>query len=420
MNLSTKLIHGGMERNAHGTTTNPLYLCAAYEFPSAKSASDRFALKEGGNIYSRITNPSQSNFEAKVAQLYGVESALAVASGSAAVFYVIMTLCKAGDHIVANSNVYGGTFDLLKYTLPRMGVEVTMVKANDMSSLTSSIQDNTKLILCETMSNPSSYITDIQSYHKVAERAGIPLVVDNTFCGPTICNPFVYGADVVVESATKFYAGDGSVMGGLIVESKHTDWKDTYINQVEASYHGVNFYALGHAALTTKIRCCILRDTGACISPYNAWTLDLNTRTMGMRIAKQVENAIFLARMLKVCPGVKSVSHPCCTTDEGQSILYSDLFENGAGSIFSVEFDLSKEQTAKMIDLLRIWKCEANVGDSVSIINQPATTTHSQLTLGELASLGISGSTCRLSCGCEDANDLYNDIVSALKQVTDE
>ena len=397
LRFDTLQIHKGQEQPDPVTDSRavPIYLTTSYVFKDSKQAADRFALKESGNIYGRLNNTTQAIFEDRVAALEGGSAALAVASGAAAVAYAVNALALAGDDIVSANNIYGGTYK--------------------------AITPKTKVIFAETFGNPNSDVTDIEAIAEIAHRHQIALVIDNTFASPYICRPLEHGADVVVESATKFISGHGTVLGGIIVESGKTPWKAwkkyTNLSEPDPSYHGVVFAdAMPTTALVTWIRCITLRDIGACISPVNAFALLVSLETLSLRIDKQVDNALKIVDYLKKNPKVKSVSHPSLP-DSPTHALYQKYFPNGAGCIFTFDVNGTKEQTQKLTESLKIFSLLANVADEKSLIIHPASTTHSQLTEEELASVHITPQTVRISVGAENIRDLIADLEQAFAQI---
>lgn len=411
MNLETKCIHAGVDKNLQGTCSTPIYQASAYRFQGTEQAEKRFALEEGGPIYSRIGNPTVDVFEQRIGALEG-GPALATSSGASAVLYAILNLARSGDHIVAAQNVYGGTYDLLKYTLANMGIECTFVSLDYVKNFEDAIRSNTKAIIVETMANPNSDICDIRAVVKVGNFYNIPVIVDNTFATPVLCRPIEYGAAVVVHSATKFICGNGSTMGGVIVENPSYDWSKTYLNTSDPSYHGCNFYeTFKGCAFTTRARAVILRDTGACLSPFNAWMLLNGLETLPLRVRQHVKNALEVVEFLKNHPKVKAVHHPSIE----QFSLYTYYFgvNTGAGSIFTIEVDADKKGTLEFIDRLKMFYCLANVGDAKCLVTHPRTTTHSQLSDEEAAEQRIYDNTVRLSIGIENVNDIIADLEQA-------
>ncbi len=421
--IETLALHVGQEQ-ADPTTDSravPIYQTTSYVFRNSQHAADRFGLRDAGNIYGRLTNSTQDVFEQRIAALEGGVAALAVASGAAAVTYALQNVCQAGDHIVAADNLYGGSFNLITHTLATQGISNTIVKVNDLAALEASIRPNTKVIYAETFGNPNSDVTDLDAIAEVAHRHGIVFIVDNTFA-PILIRPLEHGADIVVHSATKFIGGHGSSLGGVIVDGGRFDWKsqaERYptIAQPDPSYHGAVFADVaGAAAFVTRIRAVILRDTGAAISPFNAWILLQGVESLPLRIERHVDNALKVVQFLASHPKVKSVSHPSLPSHPDHS-LYTRYFPQGAGSIFTFEIDGSQEDAWRFIDSLNIFSLLANVADVKSLVIHPYTTTHSQMTPEELASQHITPSTVRLSIGVEHIDDILEDLSQALDQI---
>ena len=424
LRFDTLQIHKGQEQPDPVTDARavPIYLTTSYVFKDSKQAADRFALREGGNIYGRLNNTTQAIFEDRVAALEGGSAALAVASGAAAVAYAVNALALAGDDIVSANNIYGGTYNLFEHTFRvNNGINTIWVDPSDPANFEKAITPRTKVIFAETFGNPNSDVTDIEAIAEIAHRHQIALVVDNTFASPYICRPLEHGADVVVESATKFISGHGTVLGGIIVESGKTPWKAwkkyTNLSEPDPSYHGVVFAdAMPDTALVTWIRCITLRDIGACISPVNAFALLVSLETLSLRIDKQVDNALKIVDYLKKNPKVKSVSHPSLPGSPTHA-LYEKYFPNGAGCIFTFDVNGTKEQTQKLTESLKIFSLLANVADEKSLIIHPASTTHSQLTEEELAAVHITPQTVRISVGAENIRDLIADLEQAFAQI---
>ena len=421
--LETLQVHAGQEQPDPATDARavPIYMTTSYVFKDSATAAGRFALSEPGNIYTRLMNPTSDVFEKRIAALEGGIAALATASGSAAITYAIQNIALAGDHVVASTNLYGGTYNLLANTLREQGIETTFVDPSDPKNFEKAIKANTKLLYTEVLGNPNSDVTDIDAIAEIAHRHKIALVVDNTFASPYIFRPLEHGADVVVESATKFISGHGTVLGGVIVESGKTPWMDykkyTNLSEPDPSYHGFVFAkSLPDTALVSWIRCITLRDIGACISPVNAFALLVSLETLSLRIDKQVDNALKIVDYLKKNPKVKSVSHPSLP-DSPTHALYQKYFPNGAGCIFTFDVNGTKEQTQKLTESLKIFSLLANVADEKSLIIHPASTTHSQLTEEELASVHISPQTVRISVGAENIRDLIADLEQAFAQI---
>ncbi len=418
--LETLALHVGQETPDPATDSRavPIYQTTSYVFRNSQHAADRFGLRDAGNIYGRLTNSTQGVFEERIAALEGGVAALAVASGAAAVTYALQNVVQAGDHIVAADNLYGGSFNLITHTLATQGITHTIVKVNDLEALEAAIQPNTKVIYAETFGNPNSDVTDLEAISAIAHKHGIVFIVDNTFA-PILIRPIEHGADIVVHSATKFIGGHGSSLGGVIVDSGKFDWKanaDRYpsIAKPDPSYHGAVFADVaGAAAFVTRIRAVILRDTGAAISPFNAWILLQGVESLPLRIERHVENALKVVDFLVSHPKVKSVSHPALASHPDHA-LYEKYFPQGAGSIFTFEINGTQEDAWKFIDSLQIFSLLANVADVKSLVIHPYTTTHSQMTPEELAAQHITPSTVRLSIGVEHIDDILDDLRQAL------
>lgn len=421
--LETLALHVGQETPDPATDSRavPIYQTTSYVFRNSQHAADRFGLRDAGNIYGRLTNSTQGVFEERIAALEGGVAALAVASGAAAVTYALQNVLQAGDHIVAADNLYGGSFNLITHTLATQGITNTIVKVNDLEALEAAIQPNTKVIYAETFGNPNSDVTDLQAISALAHKHGIVFIVDNTFA-PLLIRPIEHGADIVVHSATKFIGGHGTSLGGVIVDSGKFDWKanaDRYpsIAQPDPSYHGAVFADVaGPAAFVTRIRAVILRDTGATISPFNAWILLQGVESLPLRIERHVENALKVVDFLTHHPKVKSVSHPSLVSHPDH-VLYEKYFPQGAGSIFTFEINGTQEDAWKFIDSLQIFSLLANVADVKSLVIHPYTTTHSQMTPEELAAQHITPSTVRLSIGVEHIDDILDDLRQAFDQI---
>ena len=393
--FETLQLHVGQEQADPATDARavPIYATTAYVFHNAQHAADRFGLADPGNIYSRLTNSTQAVLEDRVAALEGGSAGLALASGAAAITYTIQALAANGGHIVAQKTIYGGTFNLLEHTLPQYGVETTFVDAHNLEEVEGAIQENTRAIFLETLGNPNSDIPDIDAIAEIAHKNGLPLVIDNTFGTPYLIRPIEHGADIVVHSATKFLGGHGTTIGGIIVESGKFDWKASgkfgNIADPNPSYHGVSFYdAVGPAAFVTYIRAILLRDTGATISPFNAFLILQGVETLSLRVERHVENTKKVIEYLSAHPQVTKINHPALP-DHPQHALYEKYFPNGGGSIFTFEIKGGQEEAWKFIDGLEIFSLLANVADVKSLVIHPATTTHSQLTEEELADQGI-------------------------------
>ena len=423
-NFETRQIHIGQEQADPATDSRavPIYATTAYVFHDAQHAADRFGLRDAGNIYGRLTNPTQSVFEERIASLEGGSAALAVASGAAAINYTIAALAKSGEHIVASKTIYGGTYNLLAHTLPlSSGITATFVDPEIEGSFEAAIQDNTKAIFIETLGNPNSNIADIEEIAKIAHKHNIPLVVDSTFATPYLVRPFEYGADIVIHSATKFIGGHGTAIGGVIVESGNFDWKSSgkysWISEPNPSYHGISFAdAAKGAAFVTYIRAILLRDTGSTLSPFHAFLFLQGLETLSLRVERHVENALKIVDFLSKHPQVEAVHHPSLPTESSHK-LYKKYFPNGGGSIFTFEIKGNAETAKKFIDNLAIFSLLANVADVKSLVIHPASTTHSQLTEAELLDQGIKPNTIRLSIGIENADDLIAALDAAFKAV---
>ena len=414
--FETLQLHAGQEQPdiASDARAVPIYATTSYVFHNSQHAADRFALRDAGNTYGRLNNSTQGAFEERIAALEGGSAALAVASGAAAITYTIQALAQKGDHIVSQKTVYGGTFNLLNSTLPQFGVETTFVDAHNLEEVEGAIQDNTKAIYLETLGNPNSDIPDIDAISEIAHKHGLPVVVDNTFGTPYLIRPFEHGADIVVHSATKFIGGHGTTLGGVIVESGKFDWKASGkyapIAEPNPSYHGLSFAdAVGPAAFVTYIRAILLRDQGACISPFAAFLLLQGTETLSLRLERHAENTAKVVEYLANHPKVDKVNHPSLP-DHPDHALYERYFPNGGASIFTFEIKGGKDAAFKFIDNLEIFSLLANVADVKSLVIHPATTTHSQLTDEELADQNITQSTIRLSIGTEHIDDIIADL----------
>ena len=423
LKFETLQLHVGQEQADPVTDARavPIYASTSYVFHNSQHAADRFALKDAGNIYGRLTNPTQDVFEQRIAALEGGVAALAVASGAAAVTYTIQNLAGAGDHIVAAKTIYGGSYNLLEHTLPTYGIKTTFVDPDEEGAFENAIQDNTKAIYIESLGNPNSNIIDIEKVAAIAHAHKIPLVVDSTFATPYLLRPIEHGADIVVHSATKFIGGHGTAIGGVIVDSGKFDWeasgKFPSLVEPNPSYHGVSFTkAAGPAAFVTKIRAILLRDTGATISPFHAFIFLQGLETLSLRVERHVENALKVVDFLKNPPQVERVNHPSLP-ESGYKDLYDKYFPKGAGSIFTFEIKGTSEDAQKFIDNLKVFSLLANVADVKSLAIHPATTTHSQLNEEELAEQGIKPNTIRLSIGTEHIDDIIFDLEEAFKAV---
>ena len=414
--FETLQLHVGQEQPDPATDARavPIYQTTSYVFRNSQHAADRFGLADAGNIYGRLTNSTQDVLEKRIAALEGGSAALAVASGAAAITYTIQALAANGGHIVAQKTIYGGSYNLLAHTLPQYGVETTFVDAHNLAEVEGAIKENTRAIYLETLGNPNSDIPDIDAIAEIAHKHGLPLVIDNTFGTPYLIRPIEHGADIVVHSATKFIGGHGTTLGGIIVEAGKFDWKKSGkysgIADPNPSYHGVSFYdAVGPAAFVTYIRAILLRDTGATISPFNAFLLLQGVETLSLRLDRHAENTKKVVEFLSKHPQVQKVNHPSLP-DHPDHALYEKYFPNGGASIFTFEIKGGKEAAWKFIDNLEIFSLLANVADVKSLVIHPATTTHSQLTDEELADQGISQSTIRLSIGTEHIDDIIADL----------
>ena len=421
--FETKQLHVGQEKSDPTTDSRavPIYQTVAYTFHNAKHAADRFGLADAGNIYGRLTNSTQGVLEERIAALEGGTAALAVASGAAAIAYTIQALAANGGHIVAQKTIYGGTYNLLEHTLVQYGITSTFVDTNNLDEVKAAIKEDTRAIFLETLGNPNSDIPDIEAIAKIAHEAGLPLVIDNTFGTPYLIRPIEYGADIVIHSATKFLGGHGTTLGGVIVEAGKFDWsasgKYPGIAAPNPSYHGISFYdAVGPAAFVTYIRAILLRDTGATISPFNAFLLLQGVETLSLRLERHAENAKKVVEFLAKHPKVAKVNHPLLA-DHPNHALYEKYFPNGGGSIFTFEVKGGKEEAWKVIDNLKIFSILANVADVKSLVIHPASTTHSQLSDEELLANGIKQSTIRLSIGTEHVDDIIEDLDQALDSI---
>ena len=420
--FETLQLHVGQERPDPVTDARavPIYQTSSYVFRNCEHAAARFGLTDAGNIYGRLTNPTEDVFEKRIAALEGGVAALAVASGAAAATYVFQNLAHAGDHIVAAKNIYGGTYNLLAHTLPEYGVTATFVDPFNYEEVENAIQENTKAIHIETLGNPNSDVVDIEKLASIAHAHKIPLVVDNTFATPYLVRPIEYGADIVFHSATKFIGGHGTTIGGVIIDSGNFDWeasgKFPSLVEPNPSYHGVSFVkAAGRAAFVTKIRAILLRDTGATISPFHAFIFLQGLETLSLRVERHVQNALKVVEYLNNHPLVEKVNHPSVSDDPEQQRLYKKYFPNGGGSIFTFEIKGGAEAAKKFIDNLELFSLLANVADVKSLVIHPASTTHSQLNDEELADQGIKQNTIRLSIGTENIDDIIEDLDEAFK-----
>ncbi len=423
LKFETLQLHAGQENPDPVTDARavPIYQTSSYVFHDCDHAAARFGLADAGNIYGRLTNPTQDIFEQRIAALEGGVAALAVASGAAAVTYTIQNLAQSGDHIVAARNIYGGTYNLLEHTLPQYGISTTFTDPQP-EALEAAILENTKAVYIETLGNPNSDVADIEEAAKVAHRHKIPLVVDSTFATPYLVRPIEYGADIVVHSATKFIGGHGTTIGGVIVDGGKFDWeasgKFPLLTEPNPSYHGISFTkAVGAAAFVTKIRAILLRDTGATLSPFHAFFFLQGLETLSLRVERHVENALKVVEYLKNHPQVEAVHHPSVSDDKKQQELYKKYFPNGGGSIFTFEIKGDDRKAKDFIDNLEIFSLLANVADVKSLVIHPASTTHSQLNEEELKEQGIKPNTIRLSIGTENIADIIEDLETAFQAV---
>lgn len=423
LKFETLQLHVGQENPDPATDARavPIYQTTSYVFRNCEHAAARFGLADAGNIYGRLTNSTQGVFEDRVAALEGGVAGLAVASGAAAVTYAIENITRAGDHIVAAKTIYGGSYNLLAHTLADYGVTTTFVDPDDVQNFEDAIKENTKLVYIETLGNPNSNIIDMEAVAEIAHKHKIPLIVDNTFGTPYLFRPLEHGADIVVHSATKFIGGHGTSLGGVIVDGGKFDWigsgKFPQLTEPDPSYHGIKFAeAVGAAAYVTRIRAILLRDTGATISPFNAFILLQGLETLSLRLERHVENALKVVEFLKNHPKVENVNHPSLK-DSKYNDLYKKYFPNGAGSIFTFEVKGGEEKAKKFIDSLEIFSLLANVADVKSLVIHPASTTHSQLNEQELQEQGIKPNTVRLSIGTEHIDDIIYDLSHALEQI---
>lgn len=424
--FETLQLHVGQENPDPVTDARavPIYQTSSYVFRNCEHAAARFGLTDAGNIYGRLTNPTEDVFEKRIAALEGGVAALAVASGAAAISYTIENLVQAGDHIVCAKNIYGGTFNLLAHTLPQYGISTTFVNVFDLKEVETAIRDNTKALYIETLGNPNSEVVDIEAVAELAHAHGLPLVVDNTFATPYLVRPIEYGADIVVHSATKFFGGHGTSVGGVIIDSGKFDWEASgrfpSLTEPNPSYHGISFTkAVGPAAFVTKIRAILLRDTGATISPFHAFLFLQGLETLSLRVERHVENALKVVDYLNRHPQVEQVHHPSVTDDPEQQALYRKYFPNGGGSIFTFEIKGDEQKAKDFIDQLELFSLLANVADVKSLVIHPASTTHSQCSPEELLDQGIRPNTIRLSVGTEHIDDIIQDLEEAFRAVAD-
>lgn len=424
LKFETLQLHVGQEQADPTTDARavPIYQTSSYVFRNCDHAAARFGLSDAGNIYGRLTNPTEDVFEKRIAALEGGVAALAVASGAAAVTYTILNLAQNGDNIVSAKNIYGGSFNLFEHTLPQYGIQTTFVDIFNEKEVENAINEKTKALYIETLGNPNSDVVDIESVARIAHRHKIPLVVDNTFATPYLVRPIEYGADIVVHSATKFIGGHGTSIGGVIVDGGKFDWeasgKFDSLTKPNPSYHGISFTkACGSAAFVTKVRAILLRDTGATVSPFNAFLFLQGLETLSLRVERHTYNALKVVEYLNNHPQVESVSHPSVSTDPKQQELYKKYFPNGGGSIFTFDIKGDAQKAKDFIDNLELFSLLANVADVKSLVIHPATTTHSQCTEEELLDQGIRSNTIRLSIGCENIDDIIQDLDEAFKAV---
>ncbi|WP_366558674.1 O-acetylhomoserine aminocarboxypropyltransferase/cysteine synthase family protein [uncultured Holdemanella sp.] len=422
--FETLQLHVGQEQADPTTDARavPIYQTSSYVFRNCDHAAARFGLSDAGNIYGRLTNPTEDVFEKRIAALEGGIAALAVASGAAAVTYTILNLAQNGDNIVSAKNIYGGSFNLFEHTLPQYGIETNFVDIFNEEEVESAINEKTKALYIETLGNPNSDVVDIESVAKIAHKHKIPLVVDNTFATPYLVRPIEYGADIVVHSATKFIGGHGTSIGGVIVDGGKFDWeasgKFDSLTKPNPSYHCISFtQACGPAAFVTKVRAILLRDTGATVSPFNAFLFLQGLETLSLRVERHTYNALKVVEYLNNHPQVESVSHPSVSTDPKQQELYKKYFPNGGGSIFTFDIKGDAQKAKDFIDNLELFSLLANVADVKSLVIHPATTTHSQCTEEELLDQGIRPNTIRLSIGCENIDDIIQDLDEAFKAI---
>ena len=424
LKFETLQLHVGRETPDPATDARavPIYQTSSYVFHNSEHAEARFNLSNVGNIYGRLTNPTEDVFEKRIAALEGGVAALAVASGAAAITYTFQNLANAGEHIVAAKNIYGGTYNLLAHTLPEYGITTTFVDSFNEDEIRGAIKENTKAIFIETLGNPNSEVVDIEKIASIAHENEMPLVIDNTFATPYLIRPIEHGADIVVHSATKFIGGHGTTIGGVIIDSGKFDWeasgKFPSLTEPNPSYHGISFTkAAGAAAFVTKIRAILLRDTGATLSPFHAFFFLQGLETLSLRVERHVENALKVVEFLNEHPLVEKVNHPSVSDDPAQQELYKKYFPNGGGSIFTFEIKGDAERAKKFIDNLELFSLLANVADVKSLVIHPASTTHSQLSAKEQGEQGIKQNTIRLSIGTENISDILEDLEEAFKAV---
>lgn len=426
LRFETLQLHVGQENAdlATGARAVPIYATTSYVFENSEQAANRFALSEGGNIYSRLMNPTNDVFEQRISALENGAAALATSSGSAAIDYAIRNIATVGDHIVSSSSVYGGTYNLLANTLVDSGIHTTFVNAKCLEDVEQAIQDNTKLVYLESLGNPNSDIIDLEAISQIAHKHGIPVIVDNTFATPYLFRPLEHGADIVVHSATKFIGGHGTTMGGVIIDGGKFDWtqndKFPGLTQANSSYHGIIYSeACGNIAYIMKIRTTLMRDQGACLSPFNSFLLLQGLETLSLRVERHVENALKVIEFLRNHPMVSKVNHPSLG-DDSQKALYQRYYPNGGGSIFTFEIKGTEQQAKKFSESLQLFSLLANVADMKSLVIHPASTTHSQMNEDELLSVGILPTTIRLSIGTEHIEDIIDDLKQAFEKVKGE
>ena len=422
--FETLQLHVGQEQADPATDARavPIYQTSSFVFRNSEHAAARFGLSDAGNIYGRLTNPTEEVFGKRIAALEGGTAALAVASGAAAIAYAIENIAQAGDHVVAAKNIYGGTYNFLAHTIKQYGVSTTFVDIFNDTEVEAAIQDNTKLVFIETLGNPNSDVVDIERIAEIAHAHRIPLIADNTFATPYLVRPIAYGADIVVHSATKFIGGHGTTIGGVIVDSGKFDWeasgKFPSLVEPNPSYHGISFTkAVGAAAYVTKIRAILLRDTGATLSPFHAFLFLQGLETLSLRVERHVENALKVVDYLSQHPQVEAVHHPSVTEDPKQKKLYATYFPNGGGSIFTFEIKGDDTRAKEFIDQLELFSLLANVADVKSLVIHPASTTHSQMSAEELEKSGIKPNTIRLSIGTENIDDILEDLEEAFRAI---
>lgn len=421
--FETLQLHAGQEQPdpATGARAVPIYQSSSFVFEDCEHAAARFALQEPGNIYTRLTNPTQEAFEQRMAALEGGCAALAVASGAAAIAYTLQGLARAGEHILSANTIYGGSYNLLAHTLPQYGINTTFVDPADLDQFRTAVQDNTRCIFVESMGNPNSNVVDLEALAEIAHDNGIPLVVDNTFATPYLLRPLEHGADIVVHSATKFIGGHGTTLGGVVVDGGQFDWnasgKFSFLTQPDPSYHGVSFVqAAGPAAFVTYVRAGLLRDTGAALSPFHSFLLLQGLETLSLRVERHVFNALKVVEFLSHHPAVEQVAHPSLPGDPTHT-LYERYFPHGAGSIFTFRVRGGEQQARAVIDRLQLFSLLANVADAKSLVIHPASTTHAQLSVEEQRQQGIFPNTIRLSIGLEHIDDILEDLKQALENI---